>query len=330
MISSESAAMQEAHTYTDMSGMSKLRRLADTDREKALEGVARQFESLFLQQMMKAMRSANEVFAEGNYLNSQETQHYQDMFDKQLTLSLTKNDSIGIADAIVQQLGGGNSSPAANVGGEPKTSISDYDRTMPSPSPELPERVKDVAELMDETRSDEGSSEALPQRFESPQSFVSKLQPIADRVSEDSGVPSRVMLAQAALETGWGSKMIEGDQQQPSHNLFGIKADQRWSGESVTVGTTEYRDGVKLHEDAAFRAYSDYEASFRDYASFLKQNPRYEQVLEKADDPKAFADALQDAGYATDPAYGRKIRGIMDGPVIRSALDGDTKGSDGS
>ena len=330
MMTPESGSMREAHTYTDFSGMNKLRQMADEDRGKALEGVARQFESLFLQQMMKAMRSANEVFSEGNYLNSKETKHYQDMFDKQLTLSLTQKDSIGIADAIVQQLGGGEQSAAANSGRNPRTSIQDYDRSMPPPSRELPERVREVEAIIKESDQAGDIPEELPKQFESPESFVRQLGPIAEKVSEDSGVPSRVMLAQAALETGWGSKMIEGEQQGSSHNLFGIKADQRWSGDRVTVGTTEYRDGVKLHEDADFRAYSDYESSFRDYAGFLNDNPRYEQVLEKNDDPEQFAQALQDAGYATDPAYGRKIRGIMDGPLIRSTLDGASKGSDGS
>lgn len=331
MPSSGSGSVRDAHTYHDLGGMNELRQLADKDRDKALEGVARQFESLFLQQMMKSMRSANEVFSEGNYLHSQETEHYQDMFDKQLTLSLTKNDSIGIADALVEQLGGGDQSAAANSGRQPRTSIEDYDRSMPPLSRELPERVRDVEALMDESGAQENSDQkALPERFDSPESFVRQLRPIAEKVSEDSGVPSRVMLAQAALETGWGSRMIEGEGKGASHNLFGIKADERWNGDQVTVDTSEYREGVRLNEKADFRAYSDYESSFRDYAGFLKSNPRYEQVLGKADDPDQFAQALQDAGYATDPAYGRKIRGIMDGPIIRSSLDREGNGSDGS
>ena len=333
MIMPQSGSMDGgAHTYTELGGLNDLKQMADKDRGKALEGAARQFESLFLQQMLKAMRSANEAFKDkDSFLHSSEIQQYQEMFDKQLSLSLTRKDSIGIADALVRQLSDDKGSPTANSGGEPKVSIQDYVRSsVPTPSQQLPERVKEVKELMGESVSGGETPQTLPERFDSPQAFVSQLRPIAEKVSADSGVPSRVMLAQAALETGWGSQMIEGDRGEASHNLFGIKADQRWDGDSVRVDTTEYRDGVRLHERADFRAYSDYESSFRDYADFLKSSPRYEGVLEQADDPDAFAQALEDAGYATDPAYGRKIRGIMDGPVIRSFLEGATNGGDGS
>ena len=330
MMTPHSGSMGDAHTYTDLGGLHDLKQMAGEDRDKALEGVARQFESLFLQQMLKAMRSANEVFREDSFLHSNETQQYQEMFDRQLSLSLTKQDSIGIADALVEQLGG-NRSPAANSGRQPRESIEDYNRSMPPPTNQLPQRVRDVESLIEDSPADAGKTapQQLPGRFDSPQRFVDGLRPIAEEVSADSGVPARVMLAQAALETGWGSQMIEGEEGESSHNLFGIKADQRWDGDSVRIQTTEYRDGVKLNEAADFRAYPDYESSFRDYAAFLNANPRYEQVLENADNPEAFASALEDAGYATDPAYGRKIRGIMDGPVIRSALDGAVKGGDG-
>ena len=108
-----------------------------------------------------------------------------------------------------------------------------------------------------------------------------------------------------------GKHMIKGDGSQPSFNLFGIKADSRWSGDAVSITTTEFRGGVAMKERADFRAYPDYEASFRDYVDFLQNNPRYRDVLSSADQPEVFAEKLQEAGYATDPEYGAKIRRIM-------------------
>lgn len=327
MIQSSAGGTSDAHVYTDMSAMSDLKHLADTDRDKALEKVAKQFEALFLQQMMKSMRSANEVFSEGNYLNSQETEQYQDMFDKQLTLSLTQERSIGIADQLVRQLGGGEQGADRP---DARTSITEYSRDLPAPDPALAARANEVRQMMPQARSDsaqpaEQGGRELPERFEGPEHFVQELSPIARDVSEKTGVPAQVMIAQAALETGWGRDMIGGEQE-PSRNLFGIKADERWDGEKVRITTTEYRDGMPLKEKADFRAYPDYASSFEDYASFLNENPRYERVLQKADEPQAFAQALQDAGYATDPAYADKIQNIMDQPTLGAVIDDGTEG----
>ncbi|MGM0450277.1 MAG: flagellar assembly peptidoglycan hydrolase FlgJ [Pseudomonadota bacterium] len=323
MIESSTPGTDSAHLYTDFSGVNELKGMAEKDRDKALEKVAKQFESLFLQQMMKSMRSAGEVFSEDNYLNSEETKQYQDMFDKQLTLSLTEGRSIGIADQLVRQLGGGDK------GGErpdAKTSIAEYSRQLPAPDPKLAERVDEVSRMMPEegTRSDEGGK-SLPEQFEGPEHFVQELSPIARDVSERTGVPARLMVAQAALETGWGRNMIEGEGG-PSRNLFGIKADQRWEGDRVQVATTEYRDGLPMQEKADFRAYPDYASSFEDYARFLDENPRYQNVMEQADNPEAFARALQDAGYATDPAYADKIRNIMERPTLGTVSDDRAEG----
>ena len=144
----------------------------------------------------------------------------------------------------------------------------------------------------------------LPEKFDSPEHFVSTLLPVAERIAADTGINPKLMVAQAALETGWGRHMIQGDGNQPSYNLFGIKADSRWQGDAVTITTTEFREGVPMKERADFRAYPDYESSFRDYVSFLESNPRYRDVLASADKPDVFAKKLQEAGYATDPQYG--------------------------
>ncbi|AOY87928.1 flagellar rod assembly protein/muramidase FlgJ [Marinobacter salinus] len=306
--------VKQAQVYTDFNGLNALKSQARTDKQAALEEVARQFESLFLSEMLKSMRKAGDVFAEGNYLNSKQSEFYRDMFDSQLSLTMAEDQGAGLADALVRQLS--RQIPGMAGEGEKlaahKASLGDYDRSLPALSPRLPEQVEKVMSVADTAASRPlENPEPLPERFESPEHFVRELLPVAERIARDKGIDPKLMVAQAALETGWGRHMIKGDGEEPSFNLFGIKADQRWQGDSVTITTTEYREGLPMKEQADFRSYPDYESSFRDYISFLESNPRYREVLSAADQPEVFAERLQQAGYATDPDYGDKIRRIM-------------------
>jgi flagellar protein FlgJ len=310
--------IQQANVYTDFEGLNALKTQARTDKESALREVARQFESLFLAEMLKSMRKAGDVMAEGSYLNTNESKAYRDMFDNQISLSMSGNQGTGLADALVRQLS--PQVPGMKSDGSPladqKATLADYDRNVPPLSPRLPAEVKSVQQLAEAlpVMVDGSPDDApLPARFESPEQFVQTLLPMAQRIAKDSGINPRFMVAQAALETGWGKHMIEGkgDSPVPSFNLFGIKADQRWQGDSVAITTTEFREGVPMKEQAEFRAYADYEASLRDYVDFLESNPRYRDVLAVADKPAQFAEKLQQAGYATDPNYAEKIRSIM-------------------
>jgi len=311
----QDSSLQKAQVYTDFGGLNALKAQARTDKEAALEEVAKQFEGLFLSEMVKAMRKAGDVFAEGNYLNSQQSEFYREMFDSQLSLTLSQKQGTGLSEALVRQLS--RQIPGMDDKGEPmaahKGSLADYDRSLPVLSPRLPEQVARVNQVAETTEINAAPQPeaVLPDRFDSPEQFVRDLLPIAEKVSAQSGINPRLMIAQAALETGWGRHMIEGEGGAPSFNLFGIKADHRWQGDSVDIATTEFREGVPMSERAAFRSYPDYESSFRDYVSFLESNPRYRDVLAVADDPDLFANRLQEAGYATDPNYGAKIRRIM-------------------
>lgn len=309
--------LQQAQIYTDFSGLNALKTQARSDKDAALEQVARQFESLFLAEMLKSMRKAGDVFAEGNYLNSNESEFYRDMFDSQVSLSMANGSGTGLAEALVRQMSRdvpGMDSQGGRLAGH-RATLADYDRSLPAISRNLPEQMKaveEVARSAPKEKPEQVSIAAdLPLTFESPEHFVQELMPFAQRISQESGIDPRLMVAQAALETGWGRHMIKGDGDQPSFNLFGIKADTRWGGDAVSITTTEFRGGVPMKERADFRAYSDYEASFRDYVDFLNSNPRYRDVLASADEPEVFADKLQEAGYATDPEYGSKIRRIM-------------------
>jgi flagellar protein FlgJ len=308
--------IQQANVYTDFEGLNALKTQARTDKESALREVARQFESLFLAEMLKSMRKAGDVMAEGNFLNTNESQAYRDMFDNQISLSMSGNQGTGLADALVRQMS--PQVPGMRSDGSPlaghKATLADYDRSVPSLSPRLPAEVESVQQLAEALPVMTASPEEdapLPARFESPEQFVQTLLPMAERMAKDSGINPRFMVAQAALETGWGKHMIEGKDGSPSYNLFGIKADRRWQGDSVAITTTEFREGVPMKEQAEFRAYADYEASLRDYVDFLESNPRYRDVLAVADKPAQFAEKLQQAGYATDPNYAEKIRSIM-------------------
>ncbi|SFM23818.1 flagellar assembly peptidoglycan hydrolase FlgJ [Marinobacter zhejiangensis] len=317
--------LQQAQLYTEFSGLNALKTQARTDKQAALEQVARQFEGIFMSAMLKSMRQANEVFSEGNYLNSQQSRFYQDMFDSQLSLTMSSGQGMGLSEALVRQLGGqvaGVSEGSAPTG-ERRLSIMDYDRSLPALSRELPERLAAVtqiaedAEVISKGRS-EAAANALHADFTSPEEFVGRLLPLAERAAAGTGIDPKLMVAQAALETGWGRHMIEAPDGEPSFNLFGIKADQRWSGEHVNIATSEYRDGVRVTERAAFRRYEDFESSFRDYVAFLGDNPRYRDVLAVAGDPEQFAHRLQQAGYATDPNYANKILRIMAGDQLNN------------
>lgn len=321
-------SLQQARIYTDFSGLNALKAQANTDKEAALREVARQFESLFLSEMLKSMRKAGDVFAEGNYLNSNRSEFYRDMFDNQMSLTMAGNKGTGLADALVRQLSRqipGMDGEGSKLAGH-KTTLADYDRSLPALSVRLPEQVREVTAMAQKaTPAATEDVTSLPEQFESPEHFVRELLPVARKIARDSGIDPKLMVAQAALETGWGRHMIQGDRGEPSFNLFGIKADQRWQGDAVSITTTEFREGLPMKEQASFRAYPDYEASFRDYVSFLESNPRYREVLAVADQPELFAERLQQAGYATDPEYGSKIRQIMG----RDSLMTLSLGSDG-
>ena len=144
----------------------------------------------------------------------------------------------------------------------------------------------------------------------------------AEAAAARLGIKPEALLAQAALETGWGKAVMKASDGSPSYNLFGIKADSRWEGDRSTVRTLEYRDGVAMKTRADFRAYDSYADSFADYADFVSGNARYQPALQAVDDPQAYFQALQQAGYATDPAYARKVLDILDRPEFQSAQAG--------
>jgi flagellar protein FlgJ len=291
-----------AQVYTDFSGLAALKARAREDQDAALDQVARQFESLFLQMMLKSMRDAS--FG-GGMLDSKQSQFYREMYDQQIALHLSEQKGIGLAEQLKQQLGGAIVPPHRDLSPEDYLGARIFAKQAPA------EAGGDKAQA----RSVEGSI-----RLDgSPENFLQSLWPLAEQAAAKLNLAPEALLAQAALETGWGRHVMRHRGGDSSHNLFGIKADGRWQGDSVRVDTLEYRDGVALNTRARFRAYDSFDESFRDYVDFVKSNPRYRDALARTSDAPAYFDALQQAGYATDPAYANKIRRILDSDSMQRA-----------
>lgn len=273
--------------YADLSGLARLRAdaRADAQSPETLRKAARQFEALFIQMVLKNMRAAK--LAEGA-LDHEGTDQFRDMLDSQLSVSMSQGRGLGLADVIVRQLSRQAGAAATPEAGQPAPPL-----RMPTSTPDELAR--------------------------SPENFVQALWPHAQATAGDLAVDPRALLAQAALETGWGRGVIRHSDGRNSHNVFGIKATSEWRGERVRVATTEYENGVAVGRSAEFRAYGSYADAFADYARILRQ-PRYARALRAGADPVAFAHALTGAGYATDPAYGRKMASVINGYTLNATL----------
>lgn len=296
------AAVNPSGIYTDTGALKALKSQAGKDSNAALEQTAEQFESLFIHMMLKSMRSTT---MDGGFMDNEHSRFYQEMFDQQIAVDLAKRRQVGVADMLIQQLGGAQASEQEKESGAPKLELDRLRLHRPISSTAI-EAFAPAREM---------SQEAI-KGFESPEDFVEKLWPLAEKYAAELGVEPKVLLAQAALETGWGKQVSRYSNGVPTHNLFNIKADSRWDGPRAVVPTLEYERGQPVRQLAAFRSYPDFEASFKDYVDFLKSSERYQRALENAADSSVFIQALHRAGYATDPKYSSKINRIMDGEVF--------------
>lgn len=304
--------------YTDFKGLAELRLNAESKPEETLRAAGRHFEALFIQMMLKSMRDASPG---ESLMGGGGQEMYRDMFDKQISLTLSEKGSLGLADAMMRQLRQSlptTAAPSENGETAPMSMLSTPASagTTSASSPHVPPAAPVL------------SAGVEPQAFNTPHEFVTAMWPAAQAAARDLGVDPRVLIAQAALETGWGRSVMQRGDGSSSHNLFGIKTGNHWDGRSVNVATLEYRDGVAMKERANFRAYDSYADSFADYVDFLKSQPRYRDALNQAADPQRFLSALQNAGYATDPRYADKIGSILRGDVL-SGRSTDLTGSTG-
>ena len=306
--------------YTDFSGLANLRRNARQDPEGSLRAVAQQFEAIFMQLVLKSMRDAS---MGDTMFDSEQSDMYREMYDKQIAMSLSEKGGLGIADALVRQL---SRQPTQPHGAEASASGSAAASMLPAMDGAAKPLLNfDRGQSLVSMARGEALTPELPQAsagqwFEEPLQFVHAIWDHAKHAATALGTVPEVLVAQAALETGWGQRMLPGADGGSSNNLFGIKADERWEGERVAAQTLEFREGVMAQERASFRAYPSLGASFSDYVQFLKSNPRYRNALAESGDPQRFVAGLQRAGYATDPEYANKIKNIMNSDTLREAL----------
>ncbi|MHC6226653.1 flagellar assembly peptidoglycan hydrolase FlgJ [Pseudomonas sp. X10] len=352
----------DSGAYTDLNRLSSLK-VGDRDSEGNLRKVAQEFESLFISEMLKASRKASNVLADDNPLNTETVKQYQEMYDQQLAVSMSREGGgIGLQDVLMRQLSKQKGVSAASTSpfprseghqpalwgarvaeplrGESSGATRNDVAALNSRRLALPGKLTDRLLAGIVPSADAGaatSSAALPPRqgvqgdaapgrmqiygravaqpplapakkaFADSEAFIATMLPMAEQAAKRIGIDPRYLVAQAALETGWGKSIMRQSDGSSSHNLFGIKATGNWQGGQARAITSEFRDGQFVKETAAFRSYGSYQESFHDLVNLLQNNSRYQDALKVADNPEQFARELQKAGYATDPGYAKKI-----------------------
>lgn len=298
----------------DAQSLNDLKAKAGKDPAGNIRPVARQVEGMFVQMMLKSMRDA---LPKDGLFSSDSTRLYTSMYDQQIAQQMTAGKGLGLADVIVRQMqaaqGGEPQAPAqVPMKFDPET-VTSYQnqaltqmvrKAMPKPTP-----------VSDEPFSGDSGD------------FLAQLSLPARLASEQSGVPHHLILAQAALESGWGQRQIRRENGEPSFNIFGVKATASWKGPTTEITTTEYENGEAKKVKARFRVYSSYLEALSDYVGLLSRNPRYAAVTTAATAEQG-AQALQNAGYATDPQYARKLTSMIQqlkamGEKVSKAYGGD-------
>ena len=296
--SSAAASSSAGSNYTDLNGLAALKN--EPTSPAAIHAVSQQVEALFLQMMLKSMRDASAADGE---LDSNETGMYQDMFDKQVALTLSKHQDLGIARLFERQLGG----KASQTQSAPNT---------PSGLPKI--GLSAPGTHADGRRGGSSASDSVTTQHAAQ--FVSAVLPTIRRVAQGLGVNPLGLLAQAALETGWGRRMAHTADGSPSLNLFGIKAGESWNGSRAVADTVEFNGGVATQRRTAFRAYGSIEESVNDFANLLSNSPRYRDAVAAGSDAQAYVHSIARSGYASDPEYGNKLNQILNSDTLRAAL----------
>ena len=413
MYKSGLVSSSDSGSYSDLNRLNQLK-VGDKNSDANMRKVAQEFESLFLGEMLKSMRSATNALGQDNPLNTAEAKQYQEMYDQQLAVSMSREGGgIGLADVLMRQMSknkpmapGEAAAASAAKQAEAKAAVETpiaagtaatngplsrlngqrplwASRSIHAPQvagegthrndmalinqrrlalpPKLADRLlaglvpsaatpaataTTAASVINKidvpTISPTGSGSlyngdwltaqteapasgrlqvygramaqiplAPPKKaFSSADEFVNAMLPMAKEAADRIGVDPRYLVAQAALETGWGKSVMRAQDGSSSHNLFGIKASSNWKGDSARAITSEFRNGAMVKETAQFRSYDSYKDSFHDLVTLLQTNNRYQDVVKSADNPEQFVRELQKAGYATDPDYASKISQI--------------------
>jgi peptidoglycan hydrolase FlgJ len=342
------AAQASPDIYTDVQSLQRIKAIKDP--RLALKQVSQQFESVFIGMMLKSMRQANAVFEEDSLFNGGDTGFYRDLYDNQLALHLAKGESLGIAKALERQLAPTQKPtkpaldheglaalvrPQKALGADAPQFLARSLSAQPPPAVQPPSAMPSVTEppwvdpyAPEISAQPEADGVNPPQamaaafkpvqthiqwQMNSPREFIDQILPYAKRAAQQlGGLNPLVLVAQAALETGWGQRMLKDAKGNPSNNFFNIKANSAWNGAQVDVTTLEYKAGLPRKEQAQFRQYSTVAESFSDYVNFLQSNPRYQNALHAVTDAKHYIRQLHGAGYATDPDYSQKIISLFE------------------
>lgn len=293
-----------------------LRARLRADPQAGVRQAAQQFEGMLLHLMLKSMRDASTV---GGLLDSDQSRFFTTIGDQQMAQDLAAQTPLGFAAMIEKQLARQMTASTAAAATSPLELLQQS----------LPAQIKASTATIGSVTAAQRSTAALPVAnsgalstagtSSGARAFVDRVWPQAVEAAALTGVPAHFLVAQSALESGWGKREIKAADGSPSFNLFGIKAGRSWSGPTVEVPTTEFVKGEAQSVRARFRVYGSYAEAFRDYAKVLSSNPRFAGVIGQQDGTQ-FARSLQQAGYATDPMYADKLARIISGPMLRQAL----------
>ncbi len=294
----------------------RLASLGYAGKDRALDSAAREFEALFLEMLLKSARAAS--VGEG-LLDSAQGDLYRDMFDQQMATTLGAQGGFGIANMLLDVLASSHAVAGVDATSPGADSTAALAQLRAHAGPTL--APADVVSLaMPPTPNVSPDPSSHPNAIQGPEAFAESLWGPAQRAAAELGVAPEVLLAQAALETGWGRSLPRHPDGRSSHNLFGIKAGTSWDGERVLVDTIEVEDGLPRRQKASFRAYDSYADCFEDYVRLIGHSPRYAEARARAADPVAYLHELQQAGYATDPEYASKIGRILNSEALAAAL----------
>lgn len=280
----------------DARSLNDLKSQAGKDPQGNLKQVARQVEGMFVQMMLKSMR---EALPKDGMFSSDQTRLYTSMYDQQIAQHMTAGKGLGLADQMVKQMGGEAQAPVEDAAQVP----------MKFPLETVTSYQNQTLTQMVRSAVPKPPSSDEPLSGDS-KDFLAQLALPARLASQQSGIPHHLILAQAALESGWGQRQIKTESGEPSFNLFGVKASGSWKGPVTEITTTEFENGEAKKVKAKFRVYGSYLEALSDYVGLLTRNPRYAAVTTAAT-PEQGAQALQSAGYATDPNYARKLNGMI-------------------
>lgn len=281
----------------DAQSLNDLKAKAGQDPAANLRPVARQVEGMFVQMMLKSMR---EALPKDGVFSSDSTRLYTSMYDQQIAQQMTAGKGLGLAEMMVKQMTEGQAQPADDA---PQIPMKFSLETVTSyQNQALTQLVRKAMPKTPESHDEPLSGDS--------KAFLAQLSLPARLASEQSGVPHHLILAQAALESGWGQRQIRRENGEPSFNIFGVKASGSWKGPTTEITTTEFENGEAKKVKARFRVYSSYLEALSDYVGLLTRNPRYAGVT-SASSAEQGAQALQNAGYATDPHYARKLTSMI-------------------